>query len=463
MMNDTAPAAREAPAVLTSGRAALVLILLTASYTVSFMDRTALGVLQERLKYDLQLSDWELGMMTGPAFAILYAVSGLPLARLAERVNRGRILAACLVIWSGMTMACGLARSFWGLFVARMGVGIGEAGGNPVAHSIMADVFPVAQRARAIAIYSLGAPLGAFLGAALVGVLAQHHDWRTVFMLLGPPGFVLALLVLWLMPRVERTGGSANPVEPPDNLAAVTRQLWAQPAFRHSAAGAALVVLVGYGVAAFLAPLLLREHHLPIARVGVVGGLVNGIAAGVGTLLGGYLSDRLVKQNRKATALLAAAAAVLGAPLLMFGCVTPDTSLAVAALFAGTLAIYCYLAPTFALVYDLAPKRTHATTTAVFYLIMNLLGTGMGPPLIGAASDFLARRAYASTAGATGPFEVTCKIAKGEVMPEACSAAMATGLAQALFWVSGLLLWAGFHFWRASRHVPSEPSARAEG
>jgi len=432
----------------------LILVLLTLSYTVSFMDRTALGVLQERLKYDLGLSDWQLGMMSGPAFALLYAISGLPLARLAERLHRGRILAACLVIWSAMTMACGLARSFAELFLARMGVGIGEAGGNPVAHSLIADTFPPARRARAIAIYSLGAPVGAFLGAALVGQLAQSYSWRTVFFLLGPPGIVLALLVLWLLPEVKRTRG-AVPADPGPSFVEVLRELIAQPAFRHLSAGAALVVLVGYGVASFIAPFLLRQHHLPIAQVGLLAGLVNGLAAGVGTLAGGQLGDRLARRDRRWLVLIPALAAATGMPLLMVGWLSPGMTLALAGLLFGTLCIYGYIAPAFAAVYDLSPPQSRATSTAVFYLIINLVGTGLGPPLIGFLSDALAKQHYRASQAATA-FEIACH---GPHMPAPCTAAVATGLSEALAWITILLLPAALHFWLASRHFAGARAA----
>lgn len=270
--------------------------------------------------------------------------------------------------------------------------------------------------------------------------------------MLGPPGLVLAVLVLWLLPDVTRSGGVSQVGESP-RFAAVVRDLVAQPEFRHLASGAALVVLVGYGVASFLAPFLQRQHHLPVAQAGLITGLINGLAAGLGTLLGGQLSDRLAPRSKAWLAWLPAAAAMAGAPLLMSGSFSTSTNVAVAGMMVGTLCVYTYLAPAFAAVYGLAPAGKRATATAVFYLVINLVGTGLGPPLIGALSDGFAHRAFTRGVHDGVGFDIACGLAKQADQHPACAAAMATGLGQSLFWVSGLLYWAAFHFILAGRHL----------
>lgn len=426
-----------------------VLILLLLSYTVSFVDRTALGILQEHIKYDLHLTDWHLGLMSGPAFALLYAVAGIPLARLAEHRDRRIILSACLTVWSTMTMLCGAATSFFQMFLARMGVGIGEAGGNPVAHSLIADLFPATNRGRAIAIYSLGAPAGAFLGAALVGWLAQNWGWRHTFFLLGPPGFILAVLVWFLIPNVARGRfETSQQTQTPPSFATVLRQLFAQPAYRHAAAGASLVVLVGYGAASFLPPYLIRHHALPMAEVGILAGLVNGVAAAFGTMAGGYAGDRLVARNPRLAGVVPACSVLIAAPLMVLGFVSRDLTISILCVFLGTMFIYGYIAPTFALVHTLSSARSRATATALFYLVINLVGTGLGPPLIGAISDAFSVRAFA---GSPDRFHALCSPGATTATQDICLQATATGLTYSLAAVSLLLVWASVHFWLIGR------------
>lgn len=426
-----------------------VLILLLLSYTVSFVDRTALGILQEHIKYDLQLTDWHLGLMSGPAFALLYAAAGIPLARLAEHWDRRIILSACLTVWSTMTMLCGATNSFFQMFLARMGVGIGEAGGNPVAHSLIADLFPATSRGRAIAIYSLGAPAGAFLGAALVGWLAQGWGWRHTFFLLGPPGFALALLVWFLIPNVTRGRFETEvQAERPPSLATVLRRLFAQSAYRHATAGAALVVLVGYGAASFLPAYLIRHHGLPIAEVGIFAGLVNGIAAAFGTMAGGYAGDRLVARNPRLAGVVPACSVLIATPLMIFGFMSKDLAISMLGIFLGTMFIYGYIAPTFSLVHTLSSARSRATATALFYLVINMVGTGLGPPLIGAISDAVSVRAFA---GSPARFHALCTPGAVTATDDLCRQAAAAGLTSALAMVSLLLVWASIHFWLIGR------------
>lgn len=429
-------------------RSWLALGLLLAAYTISFVDRTAVGVVQEELKFELGLSDWHIGLMIGPAFAIIYALTGLPMARLAERGDRSVILAACIGVWSLMAMACGLARNFAELFIARMGVGVGEAGGNPTSHSLIADLFPQRQRSTAIAIYSLGAPLGSFLGAALVGWLAHVYGWRTAFILLGPPGILIALAVWWLVPSPPRGAFESRPAGddvPP--FLTVLRGALSNSAFRHLVWGASLVVMVGYSVAGFLPALLQRSYHLPMTKVGLIAGLVTGLGGGFGTMLGGLAGDRWGMGKPEKLARISAYAAFAAAPLTIGGILSGSLPGVVAGTFLGTLAIYAYIAPAFAQVHGLATARTRATVTAIFYLITNLVGLGLGPPLVGAISDAWARGMLNLDPAA---FHSLCTRAKVAADP-VCAGAAASGMMSALALVSSLTLLAGVHFLIAGR------------
>lgn len=440
-----------APPAIARHRAAIALALLLAGYTISFVDRIAISIVQEQLKLELGLRDWHLGLMIGPAFAIVYAVASLPLARFAERRNRPALLAICLGVWSLMTMACGLARNFFELFLARMGVGIGEAGGNPASHSLIADYFPPDRRARAIAIYSLGAPLGSFLGAALVGWLASTVGWRTTFLWLGLPGLLTALLVWRLVPEPPRgtfdeTGKSGQAVPP---FMHVVRELLGRPDFRHLVWAASLIVLVGYSTAAFIPAYLMRRHGLTLGEVGWMAGAINGIAAGIGTMAGGYAGDRWGGASGQRLPLIPALVSLLAAPLLVAGLLSGSLWIAFAGTFLGTMMLYGYIAPAFALVHRMATARSRATSTAIYYLITNIIGLGIGPPLIGAMSDWWARRTLGLSATA---FDATCLPATGTPAP-ACAGALAEGLTAAMASASLLTLLAAIHFVVAARYL----------
>lgn len=426
------------------------LALLTAAYTISFVDRTAVSVVQDRIKAELQLTDWQIGLMIGPAFAIVYSLAGLPLARLAEKRNRATLLSWCVAIWSVMAMACGLARDFATLFLARMGVGIGEAGGNPASHSMIADYFPENRRATAIAIYTLGAPLGTFLGAAGVGWLAEEIGWRQAFLLLGLPGFLLVAVMLLRLKDPPRHGIAAAGVADDDaapSFRTVLGDLMRNSAFRHLVWGGSLVVLVGYGLAAFLPALLVRSYHLPLGQVGLLTGLVAGVGGAIGTMAGGMAGDRWGVGRPRRLAIIAAVA-VLPAPFLLAGGILSHSlPIAIAGSFLAMVAIYAYVAPAFAQVHALAQARSRATVTSVYYLVTNLIGLGLGPPLIGAASDYGARQAMGLDATA---FTQACLNANSPPLAT-CSAAGATGMEFALLIMSVLPMIAAAHFLVAAR------------
>ncbi|OZA72843.1 MAG: hypothetical protein B7X78_00105 [Sphingomonadales bacterium 39-62-4] len=443
--SDHPQTAARVPPGRVSSESWIALALLTAAYTISFVDRTAVSVVQDRIKAELLLTDWQIGLMIGPAFAIVYSLAGLPLARLAERRDRARLLAWCVGVWSIMAMACGQARSFLGLFVARMGVGIGEAGGNPASHSLIADYFPETRRSTAIAIYTLGAPLGAFLGAAGTGWLAGQMGWRNAFLMLGIPGFVLVVMILlWLKDPVR--GGIRTRSERLDEqvpaFGTVALELLRNSAFRHLVWGGSLVVLVGYCLAAFLPALLVRSYGLPLAQVGLWTGLAGGFGGGIGTLAGGFVGDRWAA-GRPPRLALACAFAVLPAPFLIAGGIlSGELHFAVGGCFLGMIAIYAYVAPAFAQVHALAGDRSRATVTSIYYLVTNLVGLGIGPPLLGALSDVWARQWLGVDAAG---FVQAC-LTPGSAPQPGCAPAMAHGMEMALLTMSLLPLAASAHF-----------------
>lgn len=432
----------------------VALFVLMLSYLLSYVDRTALGVLQEPIKQELGLSDWQLGLLSGPAFALLYSIVGLPLARLSEHRNRSVILAACLVLWSVMTMVCGLARTYAQMLLARVGISIGEAGGTPAAHSLIADLFPSKARGRALAFYSFGAPAGAFLGAVTAGWLAHHYGWRTAFIMLGPPGFVLAIAVIWLVPQLQRgrldvNAGQAQDDAPPPPFSGVLKLFFSNPVLRHSAAGAALIVLVGYGIASFLPSFLIRRYGLDIGAAGLISGLVNGAGAGVGTLASGFAVDRYGVRNPRFYSWLPAVMVTTAAPCFILGFLSSTLAVAVPLLMIATLAIFTYLAPTFAQMHNMIDARMRATASSIMYLIMNLIGLGIGPPLIGLISDYMTRVALTRAAG-SGPVPRCVEAAAS--LP-VCQHAAGIGITYALVVISMILFWAAAHFWIAGYHI----------
>lgn len=412
----------------------LALGLLLAVYCFNFIDRTIISILQEPIKADLELSDTQLGLISGTAFALFYSVLGVPVARIAERVDRPRIIAVALASWSAMTMLCGVATSFFQLFLFRVGVGIGEAGGTPPAHALIADLFPAERRATAISIYSLGVPLGILFGAVAGGALGEALGWRAALMLMGAPGLLLALLVLIVIrdPRSAAQAVAADrAVVPP--LRAVLTHLLARRAFIHLTIGITAASTAGYGILAFTAPFFMRQFNLGLASAGYTTGLIWGVAAGVGTLLGGLLVDRAMRRDRRFGAWIPAAGLALAAPLSITAYLQDMREAVIALLLVSGTAQFLYLGPTYALVQTLARPAMRATASALVLLVVNLIGLGVGPPLTGWLSDYFAATSGAGTADAS-----------------------AAGLRTALIATATLFLWSAVHYGIAARHLPGD-------
>ncbi len=430
-------------------RAGIALAVLSSTYLLSYMDRTVLSVLQEDIKREFALSDTQLGLLGGPAFAILYSLTGVGIARLAERVDRGRLIAVCVAAWSLMTALCGMAQTYWQLLLARAGVSIGEAGGNPASHSLIADLYPPQNRARAISIYTIGVPLGAFLGAAMGGLLNNWYDWRTTFVILGAVGAIFTLAALGLIPKVPRGTYDAEPLqgdEPPETME-VLRVLRASPVFIHLAAGSALVVLVGYSVPAFLASFMMRVHGMGVAQAGLSAGIVNGGGGLVGALAAGVLADWLGRKDPRWHGWMPGVAMLVAVPAQVLALLSGDPVWAVAGLTFGMALMFTYIPPSFAQIHAMVNARMRATAASVFYLVINLVGMGLGPPLVGWISDRLAARAMgADWTACADPATVGA-------LAERCGAAQAMGLRYALVAICFSLVWAAYHYWRAGLHI----------
>lgn len=374
-----------------------VLVLLTIVYVTNYADRSILTTLTEPIKHEFGLSDRMMGAMGGIAFAVFYTTAGLPIALLADRSNRTRIMAVAAATWSFFTTLCGFVTNAWQLFFARIGVGIGEAGGSPPAHSIISDLFAPKQRSTALAIYATGVPIGFAVGSFIGAPIAEAHGWRTAFLVLGIPGLVLSLLV-WLTVREPRRGMSDvtdSGLPKPDakdvpSLLTVLRFMWSQRALVHVLAGATLVTVVGYAGVNWNAPFLMRSHNFSLSQAGYYLGLVAIIASTAGTFVGGVLGDVLGRRDRRWNSWIVALGFILGLPVSIVVFSTEDTALVMWLLPVPVFVAGFYLGPTFAMVQNLVGVRMRALASAILLFIINLIGMSLGPFLTGALSDMFA-------------------------------------------------------------------------
>jgi MFS family permease len=442
-------AAAPYPGQGTPGYRAYVLMALLTVYTFNFIDRVVVAILQEDIKLEFGLTDLQLGLLGGPAFAVLYTFLGIPIARLAEKHNRMTILAICLALWSGMTALCGVATSYATLFAARIGVSVGEAGCTPPAQSVISDYFPADRRATAISIYALGVPVGSMLAAIGGGLMLEYFGWREAFLVLGLPGLLLAIVIKLTIKEPERGGVGAAKVETPGFIDAF-KILGKKPTFWHVALGSAVASFVGYGVGQYLNSYLIRTHELSRLEASQLSGVVLGIAAAFGTFFAGWLADKMIKRHPNALAWLPALGFFIATPFYLVGYMAPNLWIGVPFLIVGAVTHYFYLGCMYASVQGIVAPRVRATATAVLLFIVNLLGYGLGPPAIGALSDFLA----GMNLQAAGLTLADC----GRTILDANKAACAVGSEFGLRWsiFIGLFgyLWAAVHFlfaWKTLR------------
>jgi MFS family permease len=387
-----APTAAEAVPVADPGlRAAVayrgyVLAILVVVYTFNFIDRQILGILAVPIKTELGLSDAALGMLGGLAFALFYTFLGIPIARLADRVGRVGIIAVAVGLWSFATATCGAAHSFAQLFYARLGVGVGEAGGVAPAYSLICDYFPSGQRARALAVYSFGIPIGSALGIVLGGFITHWMSWRMAFLIVGSVGFWTAPL-LKLTVREPPVARAKQAAQPP--LSAVIATLASKPSFLGLALGGGACSMMGYGLSFWMPSFLVRSFGLSVLQASLsYGGLVL-VAGTAGIWAGGALADRLGARRRSAYALVPAVAFLCTVPFYAVGVLSTHLSVCLLLFSVPTALALAWLGPVLAAVQHLVPPGQRATASAVFLFVNNLLGLGVGTMLIGAISDAL--------------------------------------------------------------------------
>ena len=404
-----------------------VLALLVVVYTFNFIDRQILSILIEPIKTELDLSDTQMGFLTGFAFALFYATLGIPIARFADRSNRRNLIAAALGIWSIMTALSGLALNFWHLLAARIGVGIGEAGCSPPAHSIISDYYPAEQRATALGIYSLGIPVGIMFGLFAGGWINEYFGWRVAFFVVGIPGLALAVLVRFTMREPERgmaEGRVATSDQP--SILETLAFLWAKPSFRHLAFAAALTAFVGYGVVTWVPAFLIRSFGMTTGEIGTWFGLILGIPGGIGIALGGYLADRLGAKKTSWYLWTTAIALFIATPFNVFAYLGSTSTIALVAMIVPVFLGNFYQATTFSQTQGLVELRMRAVAAGILLFIINIIGLGLGPLAVGMLADIL-EPTYGKE-----------------------------GLRYALASFSLVNVWAAYHFYVAGKHLKKD-------
>lgn len=373
--------------------------ILLIGYIINFVDRSILSLLLEPIKLELALTDSQLGFLGGLAFAVFYTFLGIPIAALADRRSRVKILAVSMVIWSAMTAICGLANNFLTLLLARIGVGIGEAGASPPSHSLISDYFPIETRATALSIYALGIPLGTMIGSFVGGWGADTLGWRYTFFLVGVPGIIFAFVVWFTlrepargMSDIKLSQPSAAPIEtaPPPPVKTVLKLLWSKTSFRHLAFAAGLHAFVSYGAGTWNAPFFIRIHEMSLTDIGSILAAIAGIGA-IGTFFGGYISDKLSDRtnDKRWYFWVPGIATLVMVPFQLVAYLYGGVWVVVASLMMVAILGSAYLGPSFAMTQALVSLRMRAVASAILLFVLNLIGMGLGPYFVGILSDLL--------------------------------------------------------------------------
>ena len=411
-----------------------VLFIMMLVYTISIADRYVFSQVQDQIKAELQLTDFGIGLVGGVSLGLFYVTMGIPLSWLADRKNRRNLLAISITLWSVATALCGLSKTFWQLLLARIGVGIGEAGGTPPCNSIVADYFPAARRPMAMTIFALGAPIGAWLGADFAGAISHAYGWHMAFLVLGVPGVILAVVIMLTIKEPERGRLDAVSSEETPTFLETLRFLRTQKAALHGMMGGGLSAFWGWGLMWFTAPFLQRNFQLNEAEAGAITGPIHlWMGIGASLLTAWILIKPSFASPKRVVHLLSAVTALATIPSII-AYYTDSLPLATLMLWIFIPAIYFYIGPAFAMVQNLAPPKMRAMFVAISLLFANVLNLVVIPPLIGFLSD-----SFAGPGGADG-----------------------ASLRQALLILAPTGFWAAYHYWAAGKTIV-EDQKRAVG
>ncbi len=383
-------AAARAAAGFTPSYRRYALALLTCVYVFNFIDRQIIVILQESIKQDLGLMDWQLGLLSGFAFAVFYVTMGVPIARWADRGSRRNIISFSLALWSGMTALCGTVSAYWQLLLARIGVGVGEAGCSPPAHSIISDMYAPNERATALSIYNMGINIGVFIGFLAGGWINEYLGWRWAFITVGIPGLLFAIFLRLSLKEPPRGMSETRAISadlPP--LREVFTLLWNRRSFRHMSMAAGLHAFVSYGVGGWMAPFLQRVHDLGSGETANWLAPVSALPAAAGAFLGGYLCDKYGRHDARMYIWIPVSAIVLAIPFQLAAYFLPDHRTAMLIYAIPVLLNATYLGPMLAMTHGLVSLRMRAVASSVLFLVLNFIGLGLGPLATGILSDVL--------------------------------------------------------------------------
>ena len=441
----------------------VVICLLMLAYTFNAMDRSIIPIISQSMKLDLSLTDTQLGLLGGTAFALLYAVGGLPIARLSERVNRVSVISVALFIWSGLTTLFGFAHSFTQLLLIRMGVGVAEAGCSPPAHSLISDYVEPQRRASALSVYSCGLSLGYILAAAVGGYVTQHLGWRAACVLVGLPGVIMALLIKTCVrePRLLRETAAALPPlswrTEFAELAAVGRVLFGRWPVVHMLLGITIGAFAAYGFYAFLPVYLLRAFDLSYSAVGLISAVAGGLAVALGILAGGFVADRLARSDQSWYARVPAIGGLISLPLYAAGVMEGGWMTTLVLLSLAGFFQYALLGPTFGVVQNVVAPHRRATATAFLYVLLNVVALGGGPLFVGSVIDRAAEAGYRQMLPdrvSNASFKSDCpggRAASGATAADSrCRTALAQATRRGLLVSLLLFAWASLHYFLAA-------------
>jgi MFS family permease len=380
---------------LSRGYVTYALWMLLIVYTLNFLDRQIINILAAPIREEFDLSGLQMGLLGGLAFAFIYTVLGIPIARYADRLtsNRVGIIAIALAVWSGFTALCGLAQNYWQLLAARIGVGVGEAGCTPPAHSLISDKVPPEKRASALAFYSMGVPIGTFIAFVAGGAVAQEFGWRMAFLMVGLPGVLLAIIFWMTIKEPRKLGLVAPPAAdaPKVSFGQALKELAGIRAYWYACAAAAVIAFLGYGQNLFLGNFYEGAHGMTLAERGLWLGIVIGLGGAFGTWLGGVIADRAAQKDTRAYFSVPAIAMVASIPFFVGAMLVEERWASLALLVIPTLLNSLWYGPVYAAVQSVVVPRLRATAVAIMLFIINMIGLGFGPLALGGLWDFLAK------------------------------------------------------------------------
>jgi predicted MFS family arabinose efflux permease len=424
---------------VTRRQCALALILLASLNAFGFIDRVVVALIAEKVKAEFLISDLEIGLLGGTAFALVNTLASLPIARLAERFNRARVTTVFLMLGSLFTALAGLSASFGHLLACRLGMAVGSAATEAPPHSMISDMYPPEKRASAISIFMLGVPVAALLGSFAGGAIAESFGWRNTFLFFGLLGGGISLLCFAFLKEPARSipeeasGARKSAFQ-------IARMLLGSTTLRFMVGGVSCISLGSFGVNTFLPAFFSREFALDAGQAGLAFGLISGSASLVGTLVGGFASEAMARRDPRWLLGVPALGLVVGAPVFLVGLNAGTLIVAVPLMLLGSCSFYTAMGPAIATLHGSLDSFSRATGSALFLLVMHLIGQGIGPPLVGGVSDIASGLLYGG-----GNFALDCAGAAAQVQGSACASASAGGLRYAImifaiFFVGGGLM-----------------------